>query len=108
MKRLIEYFIKYPVSGNVIIFLILALGYFGFISLKSTTMPQTDPGSILVTAQYPGASPEEIEQGIILKIETSLRGVSGIKKISSTSQENFGRATVEVISGYNTDLVLQD
>jgi multidrug efflux pump subunit AcrB len=108
MKRLIEYFIKYPVSGNVIIFLILALGYFGFISLKSTTMPQTDPGSIIVTAQYPGASPEEIEQGIILKIETNLRGVSGIKKISSTSQENFGRVTVEVISGYNTDLVLQD
>ncbi len=108
MKRLIEYFIKYPVSGNVIIFLLLALGYFGFISLKSTTMPQTDPGSILVTTQYPGASPEEIEQGIILKIETNLRGVSGIKKISSTSQENFGRVTVEVISGYNTDLVLQD
>jgi len=108
MKRLIEYFIKYPVSGNVIIFLILALGYFGFTDLKSTTMPQTDPGYILVTAQYPGASPEEIEQGIILKIETGLRGVSGIKKISSTSQENFGRATVEVISGYNTDLVLQD
>ncbi len=108
MKRLIEYFIKYPVSGNVLIFLILALGYFGFIGLKSTTMPQTDPGYILVNAQYPGASPEEIEQGIILKIETSLRGVSGIKKISSNSRENFGRVTVEVISGYNTDLVLQD
>ena len=108
MKRLIEYFIKYPVSGNVIIFLLLALGYLGFISLKSTTMPQTDPGNIIVTAQYPGASPEEIEQGIILKIETSLKGVSGIKKVSSTSQENFGRATVEVISGYDTDLVLQD
>ena len=57
MKRLIEYFIKYPVSGNVIIFLLLALGYFGFISLKSTTMPQTDPGSIIVTAQYPSNLP---------------------------------------------------
>ena len=57
---------------------------------------------------YPGASPEEIEQGIILKIENSLRGVSGIKKISSTSRENSGRVTVEVISGFNSDIVLQD
>ena len=49
MKRLIEYFIKYPVSANVVILLILALGYFGFTNLKSTRMPQVDPGYILVT-----------------------------------------------------------
>lgn len=108
MKKLIEYFIKYPVSGNVLIFLLVTLGYFGFTSLKSTTMPQTDPGVILVTAQYPGASPEEIEQGIILKIENSLRGITGVKKVTSTSRENSGQVTVEVISGHDTDIVLQN
>ena len=108
MKKLIEYFIKYPVAGNVIIFLIITLGYFGFTSLKSTTMPQVDPGNIIVSTQYPGASPEEIEQGIVLKIENSLRGISGIKKITSTSKENYGQVIVQVISGYNTDIVLQD
>lgn len=108
MKKLVEYFIKYPVAGNVIIFLIIALGYFGFTSLKSTTMPQTDPGVILVSAQYPGASPEEIEQGIVLKIENNLRGITGVKKVTSISQENHGQVRVEVISGYDTDIVLQD
>lgn len=108
MKRFIEYFIKYPASANVIILLILFLGYFGFTNLKSTTMPQVDPDYILVSAAYPGASPEEIEQGIILKIENSLRGLSGIKKVSSRSSENSGRVTVEVISGYDSDVVLQN
>lgn len=108
MKRLIEYFIKYPVSGNVIIVLILTLGYFGFSNLRSTEMPQVEPGYLLVSAVYPGASPVEIEQGVTLKIENSLKGLTGVKKVSSTSSENSARVVVEVISGYDPDLVLQD
>ncbi len=108
MKKLIEYFIKYPVGGNILIFLIIILGYFGFTNLRSTLMPQVDPGYIIITAAYPGASPQEIEQGIILKIENNLQGISGVRKISSSSRENSGTVNVEVISGFDTDIVLQD
>lgn len=108
MKRLIEYFIKYPVSGNVVILLILALGYFGFTNIRSTEMPQVDPGVVIISTAYPGASPEEIEQGIILKIENNLQGITGVKKVSSTSRENSGQVVVEITSGHDPDLILQD
>ena len=67
-----------------------------------------ETGRIMVTAMYPGASPQEIEQGIILKIEDNLKGISGIDNIRSVSRENVGTVTVAVLSGYDEDLLLQD
>jgi multidrug efflux pump subunit AcrB len=75
MKKIISYFIQYPVTGNILIVLILFLGFFGLKSLNSTLMPQVDPGRIVITASYPGASPVEIEEGIVLKIEDNLKGL---------------------------------
>lgn len=108
MKNFVSYFIKYPVAGNVIMILILLFGYFGLKSLKKTFFPEVESKIISVQVIYPGASPEEIEKGIVLKIEDNLRGVTGVEEISSTSKENTGSVTVEVEKDYDTDLVLQD
>ncbi|NQT61332.1 MAG: efflux RND transporter permease subunit [Candidatus Marinimicrobia bacterium] len=108
MKSLIQYFIKYSVAGNVIILLLVFLGLLGFSSLRSTLMPQIDLGVINIMTTYPGASPEEVEQGVVLKIEENIQGISGIKKITSTSMENIGTVTVEIISGSDPDLILQE
>jgi len=108
MKSMIQYFIKYSTAGNVLILLILFLGWFGFTSLRSTLIPQIDPGVINISTVYPGASPEEVEQGVILKIEQSLQGLTGIKKLTSMSRENVGVVTAQLTSGVDADLVLQD
>ncbi len=108
MRNLISYFIKYPVAANILIMMIVALGFFGLWNLNSTLIPQIDPGKIIVTASYPGASPEEIEQGIILKIEDNLKGITGIDEITSKSYENAGSVIVALESGENADYILQD
>ncbi len=108
MRSLIAYFIRYPIAGNVLMFLILIFGGFGFFSWKKTFFPVSESRIILVETTYPGSSPEEIEKGIVLKIEDKLRGVTGVERISSVSQENRGVITVEVLKEYDTDLVLQD
>ena len=108
MKSMIQYFIKYSSAGNVLILLIMFLGWFGFSSLRSTLIPQIDPGVVNISTVYPGASPEEVEQGVILKIEQSLQGLTGIKKLTSMSRENVGVVTAQLTSGVNADLVLQD
>ncbi len=108
MKSMIQYFIKYSTAGNVLILLILFLGWFGFSSLRSTLIPQIDPGVINISTVYLGASPEEVEQGVVLKIEQSLQGVTGIKKLVSVSRENMGVVTAMLTSGVDADLVLQD
>ncbi len=108
MKNIIQYFIKYSNAGNVLVLLILFLGWFGFSSLRSTLIPQIDPGVINISTVYLGASPEEVEQGVILKIEQSLQGLTGIKKLTSISRENLGIVTAQLTSGVDADLVLQD
>jgi len=108
MKSLIQYFIKYSTSGNVLLLVLVILGLVGFGSLRSTLMPQIDPGVVNISTVYPGASPEEVEQGVVLKIEQSLQGQSGIKKLTSISRENVGVVTAELNSGVDPDIVLQE
>jgi len=108
MRGIIEYFIKYPIAGNLLMLLIIVFGYFGLQNIKSTFFPQAESRIISVRAIYPGASPEEVEEGIITKIEDNLKGVSGIVDITSISSENAGSITVEGQKGYDVDYLLQD
>lgn len=88
--------------------IILIFGFIGMNSLQSSFFPEVESRDISIRAIYPGASPEEVERGIILKIEDNLKGLSGIKKVESTAQENTGSVNVEILKGYDIDVVLAD
>ena len=108
MKKLITYFIKYPIAGNILMVLLILMGWVGMKSLRTTFFPETESKLIRVSAIYPGASPSEIEEGIILKIEDKLEGLNGVERVTSASKENYGYATIEVNSNYDTDIIIQD
>ncbi len=108
MRQLINYFIKYPISGNVLMVIIFIFGLIGLTSLRSTFFPEAETKLISVQIIYPGASPEEIEEGVINKIEDNLKGTTGVDRVTSVSRENSGNVLVEIKSGYDIDLVLQD
>lgn len=86
----------------------LIMGIAGLLSMKSTFFPEVESRIISVQATYPGSSPEEIEEGIVNKIEENLKGLTGVERVTSVSNENAGRITVEVLKGYDTDIILQD
>ena len=108
MKQLITYFIKYPVAVNLLLLLILIFGISGLTRLKSSFLPLSDSFIILVNVTYPGASPEEIEEGIVLKIEDNLRGLPGIDRVTSVSSENSALITIETFLDYDIDAVLAE
>lgn len=108
MKKVIAYFIKYPVAVNIIIIAFVILGYFGFSSLKSSFFPLTEAKFISINVAYPGASPQEIEEGVVLKIEDNLKGLVGVDRVTSTSSENAASITVEKLKGYDINVVLAD
>ncbi|MBK8228088.1 MAG: efflux RND transporter permease subunit [Flavobacteriales bacterium] len=108
MKGLTAYFIKYPVAVNTVMVLIFIFGIFGLRSTRSSLFPEVESRTIQVQIIYPGAAPEEVEEGVVLRIEDDVKGVSGVERVSSVSQENGGIITVEVVKGYDTDAVLQD
>jgi len=108
MRGLILYFIKYPIAANLVMAGIFALGWVGLSGIKSTFFPEVESRIISIQTVYPGAAPEEVEEGIINKIEENLKGLTGVERFTSVSRENSGTVTVEVLKGYDTDVVLQD
>ena len=108
MRGVIAYFVRYPIAANLLMVAILIFGYFGLMNMRSTFFPEVESRIISVQAILPGASPEEIEEGVINKIEENLKGVTGIERITSVSQENSGSITVEVLQGYDADDIVDD
>lgn len=108
MKKIIAYFIKYPVAVNIIIIAFVVLGYLGYSNLKTSFFPQTSSNIVTVSITYPGASPQEIEEGVVLPIENNLKGVVGVDRVTSKSSENTAAITVEVYRDYDIDVVLAD
>ncbi len=106
MKKIITYFIRYHVAVNVFILAFVVFGIIGIKSLKSSFFPLIESKIISVYITYPGASPQEIEEGITLKIEDNLKGLRGIDRVTSVSQENSGVITVEIEKGKNIDFML--
>jgi multidrug efflux pump subunit AcrB len=108
MRQIIAYFIKYPITGNVLMVVILLFGFLGLTSLKSTFFPESETKLIAIQLTYPGASPEEIEEGVVAKIEDNLEGVTGVDRVTSVSRENAGTVTVEIKRGNDIDAILSD
>lgn len=106
MRKILSYFIKYDVAVNVVIIAFFIFGIIGAFSLKSSFFPLVESKIITINVTYPGAAPQEIEEGIVIKIEDNLKGIEGIDRVTSTSRENGGNITVEIVKGYDIDFML--
>ena len=106
MRKLITYFIKYHVAVNIVILAFFVFGILGVLSLKSSFFPLIESKIISISIVYPGASPQEIEEGVVLKIEDNLKGLRGIDRVTSVSRENSGTITVEIEKGEPIDFML--
>jgi len=106
MRKLIAFFIRHTVAVDVVIITFVVFGFFGAKNLKSSFFPLIDSKNISINVTYPGASPQEVEEGIILKIEDNLKGLNGVERVTSTSRENSGNINVEIEKGKDIDFML--
>jgi multidrug efflux pump subunit AcrB len=108
LRKLISYFIKYEVAVNVVILAFVIFGLVGVFSLNSSFFPLEESRIINISVNYPGSAPEEIEEGIILKIEDNLKGLVGIERVTSTARESGGSITVEIEQDEDIDVMLTE
>ncbi len=108
MRKTIEFFVRYPIWANAILAVIIIFGVLGYLSINMSFFPETKPRDITVRVAYPGASPEEMEEGITIKIEESLKGVTGIEEVTSTSSENTASIRVRIMDDYEIDEILAE
>lgn len=103
MHALSRWFTKNPVAANLLMMLVLIAGIFTIQSIRIEGFPALPPSSVTIDTLYPGASAEQVDQGIARKIEKALEGMPGIKKISSFSEENLSSVSVQKVSGFSMD-----
>ena len=108
MKSIISYFIKYPITANLLMFLIFAFGIVGLNSLRATFFPEMSSRLISIQVVSAGLSPLEIEEAVTKKIEYKLESVSGVEDITSSSLENISTIYVEMERGANMYVGLQN
>lgn len=108
MEKIIAFFVHNRIWANVIMFSIFGFGLIALNGLRYSFFPEVAPSIITIQVVYPGASPEEVEEGVILKIEENLDGLNDVERVTSSSRENSGTVTVEITKDADIDNVLAD
>ncbi len=106
MKNLLTAFARNTVFANIVLVLILIAGGIAAMSMIRENFPEFSLDMITISVPYPGADPEEVEEGISQKIEEAVEGLEGIKQYTTESSENIGTAIIEVKKDYDVNDVL--
>ncbi len=98
----------HSVAANLMMLLCLAGGVVALWNMKQEVFPDLELDQVLIRVAYPGASPEEVESGIVLVVEEAVRGVDGVDEITSSAGESSGTVTVELLLGVDAEKVARD
>jgi multidrug efflux pump subunit AcrB len=96
------------VASNMLMLVLLIGGLIYAFSIKKEFFPEFELDLVTVAVPYPGASPDEVEQGIVLAIEEAVRGLDGVEDVISTAGEGVGQVTIELLRGADSKKALQD
>lgn len=107
-KGAIAFMARNPIITNLLMFILIGGGIWTMFNIQKEVFPQFQLDFVEVSVEYPGAAPTEVEQGILLPVEEAIRGVQGIKEVTSTANEGSGEILVELVAGTNRMKAFQD
>lgn len=108
MKGVIAWFAHNHVAANLLLGLIVLSGLVAVVNMPQKSFPDLDIPVIAITVPYLGAAPEEVEQGVCIRIEEELEGVEGVKEIRSNAKEGVCSISVELFEDTDTGKALDD
>ena len=116
MKGIISWFARNSVVANLLMISIVGAGLMSVVGIPGLSgssillevFPEISVDIVSVQVDYRGAAPEEVEEGICIKIEEAVQDLEGIKKITSVANEGSGSVNVEVQIGYNVSDLVDD
>lgn len=97
-----------PVAANLSMLMVCVGGFIGILTARQEVFPKFELDLVLITVGYPGASPAEVEQGIVLAVEEAIQGIDGVKRITSVAHEGRAILTAEVLRDADVSVVTAD
>ncbi|AKD04957.1 efflux RND transporter permease subunit [Pontibacter korlensis] len=107
-KGAIAFMARNRIITNLLMFILVGGGIWTMYHVQKEVFPQFQLDYVEISVVYPGAAPTETEQGIVLPVEEAIKGVQGIKEVTSVANEGSGTVTVELVPGSDRMKVFQD
>jgi len=107
-RGIIAWFAHNHVAGNLLMLVILAIGGYSALNMQRAIMPEFDIDRIEIIMAYPGASPVEVEQGLVLKIEEVVKDIEAVERVDSTASDSMARVNLKIIEGYDVLATLDE
>ncbi len=107
-KGIIAWFAYNPVAANLLMLVIIVVGLGSALNIQRAMFPMLDIKMIVIDLAYPGAAPEEVEQGLVLKIEEAINDLDGIKRVESDSFESAAMMMIEPHDGIELRKLMTD
>lgn len=108
MNSAIRWFARNGVAANLLMVLIVVGGLVTLRNIKQEVFPEFSIDLITISVPYPGAAPEEVEEGVVVRVEEAIQGIEGIDNIRSTAAENSAVITIEIRHGADLERVMND
>ncbi len=108
MNGAIKWMIRNRVTANLLMVFILVAGSFGAISLRKQVFPEFSPELINISVAYPGASPIEVEEAIVVPTEAALESIDEVEEVNATASQSLAVVTAELRSGVDKQQVLDE
>jgi multidrug efflux pump subunit AcrB len=107
-NSIIAWLVKNKVTANILMLIFLVGGVYMSLYIKKEVFPEFDLDMVTISVAYPGASPEEVEQGIVLSIEEEIRSIEGVKEVTATAKEGVASVIAELHEKGNKTRTYQD
>ena len=107
-KGIIAWFASNHVAANLLMLMIIVFGIVSAYTIRKQTTPDFELNWVQIRVPYPGAAPQEVEEGVVIKIEEAIQDIPGIVEINSRAREGLGSVTVEVASGEDINEILTE
>jgi len=104
----ISWMAGHGVAANLLMAACILGGLLFMFSIKQEVFPEFETDTISVSVVYPGASPEEVENGILLVIEDAISGLDGIDEVNANAKEGVGLVIIEAQSDADMQQLVQD
>jgi multidrug efflux pump subunit AcrB len=108
MNRAIEWFVHNPVAANLLMLVMVVGGAMIAMSIRQEEFPAINPGAVRITVEYRGASPEEVEQSICIRIEEAIEGTPDLDRITAVAAEGACNVTALLVLGADVDVTTSE
>lgn len=105
---LIDWFARNSVAANLLMVILIVGGLASALTIKKESQPRIETNFVTVSMPFLGASPEDVEEGILIKIEEAIQDIEGIKEIQSTARRGSGTVRAEVLTEYDVAEVMDE